>query len=52
MPTIRLTEDEAELTILALEEFKREKLADYDPDDRPKIIAELASATKKLRDAN
>lgn len=49
---VTLTDDEAEITILALEYFKREHLGDYeDPADRRKIAAEITSAERKLREA-
>lgn len=51
MPAVHLTEDEAELAILALEEFKRHSLGEYDSESRAEIAEQLRSAIAKLRDA-
>lgn len=46
-----LTEDEAELVLLALSDFRTNRLHEYDDESRPQIAAELASATRKIRAA-
>lgn len=51
MVTVRFTEDEAELVILALDDFRRHGLQDYDDDMRSEISAQLKSAATKVRDA-
>jgi hypothetical protein len=51
MTRISLTDDEAELAILALETFKREHASDYHEEDRPAILRDLSSTVRKLREA-
>ena len=49
--TVRLTDEEIELAILAVEAYAKEHIADYDGDDRPTIAAELDTLATKLRHA-
>ena len=51
MVTVQFTEDEAELVILALDDFRRHGLQDYDDKMQPEISAQLKSAATKVRDA-
>lgn len=51
MIAVKLSDDELDLAILALDYFRREHLADYDEEDRAQIAKELAALTRKLRDA-
>lgn len=49
MATVRFTEEEAELTMLAIEHFLKTKLHEYDDEDRPEVQQNLKRAERKLR---
>ena len=51
MVTVRFTEDEAELTILALDYFRRHHLQEYDEESREEIAQQVREALQKLRNA-
>ena len=48
---VRLTEEEAELLLLAVDNFRRTRLHEYDDESRPGIGRELTTIAKKLREA-
>lgn len=49
--TVRLTDDEIDLLLLACNDFRKHTLPQYDEEDRRKISEELRMLQRKLRQA-
>jgi len=48
---VKFSDEELELTILALEYFRRFHLGEYSDEDRPGVAKEIAAIERRLRDA-
>lgn len=51
MAVVRVSEEEIELMLLALGDFKRFTLQEYDADSKSSIAKEVDALIRKLRDA-